>query len=521
MINKSILTTSLVNKFNLLTLHSIVNECFINGLPIPQNSIEDSEKKALTKYSYKVLSQLGGFSALENAILNESLSKQRRLYLGDIYEVCTEASKTAAKRIANETDCKDPSVTLNDVVDKASFTDKEYKTFVSKVEKLDLDSVSNIIKDKTLAVIKDEQEQYEKEETLDSELKDALAESKNFSDTTTEAYMDLVLEKMDPRHHVTVFSKLQDAAMEMMTTIKVGDHGTDAMPIVDKVTFEAFLSELTIQTADIDKCYEAYSQICNEEICEVDTNDRPKLAMLVSVIVYTIMETLKTMNIYCPSQDSIKKFVSSTSDINKVDTMTVNNVLAKAQEMLQESNKKDLATLDSSQLTNILVELKKISEILDISVNNGYKNDMMVARVNIINELNNVINEIKTILNNRNDMMKNASESSTNYYKSLDVKHDIAQFNKINNLFSKNPNVSEIRLNIASPDNITSIIDVVCVNESGVTVKSSFMDMRAAVESSQYINYLKDSFNNSNLASTTKKVSIKINDGRGQKIMLN
>ena len=518
MINKSILTSALVNKFNLLTLHSIVNECFINGLPVSEGSIEDSEKRALTKYSYKVLEQLGGFSTLENAILNESLSKSQRLYLGDIYEVCTEASKKAATRIANETDCKDASTKLNEVVDKAAFTESEYKAFVSKAEKLDLDTVSDIIKDKTLAVIKDEQEQYEKEEDLDSELRDALADSKNFGDTTTEAYMDLVLSKADPRHHVTVFSKLQDAAMEMMSTIKVGDNGTDVMPIIDKVTFESFLDELIINKADIDKCYESYSQVCNNEVCDVKTEDRPKMAMLVSLIVYTVIETLKTMNIYCPSSDSVKKFVLSTTNANKIDKVSMTNVLAKAQEMINGVNTRDLSKMDSSILANILTELKKISEVLQISIDNS---DDFVGdqRIEAINNLGGAINRIQTVLNNRSDEMKNASESTSGFYDNFNTRHDIAQMNKINNLFSKNPNVSEIRLNV-NPNQIASIIDVTCANESGQIIKSSFMNMQAAVESSQYINYIEEIYGKSELSNSDKKVSIMINDGKGKKIVL-
>ena len=64
MINKNILMSRLTDKFKMLTFHSIVNECFVNGLPINQAEISNDEKKALTKYSYDVLKRLGGFSVL-------------------------------------------------------------------------------------------------------------------------------------------------------------------------------------------------------------------------------------------------------------------------------------------------------------------------------------------------------------------------------------------------------------------------------------------------------------------------
>ena len=87
----------LTDKFKVLTLHSIVNECFVNGLPINQSEISDRERKSLTKYSYDVLNTLGGFAVLENAIDVDKKSFKQNLLLGEIYNVCTEAAMFAIR----------------------------------------------------------------------------------------------------------------------------------------------------------------------------------------------------------------------------------------------------------------------------------------------------------------------------------------------------------------------------------------------------------------------------------------
>lgn len=514
MINKSILLSKVNDKFKLLTLHSIVNECFINGLPIRKEEITLEEKKALTKYSYKVLKTVGGFSALESAIENPRLSFKQKMKLADINYLCTTAALEAAKRVVADVDCKDPATKLNDVVDKASFTESEYKKFASKANAISLEEMSDIIQQKTLAVIKDEQDQYEKEEALGEELKDALSESKDFADTTTEAYMDIFLEKSDPRRHVTVFSRLQDVSMEMMNIVKIS--GDDVMPIVDKVTFEAFTDDMKISNIDVDGWMESYGQVSNEEVCSVPAEARPKMATLVSIIVYTVMETLKTMNIYCPSFDNIRAFVSKPMDGSKVVAMNKDEVFTKAEEKLTANSKLDFSKLDSSRLTNTLAELKHMSQMAQESL---ASNPLDSRAINIVNRVEEHVERIDEVLHAREASMKAKANESLSYYDTLYREGDIAQFNKINNMFGKNPNVKEIRLSV-NPDNPSSIVDVTCANESGQVINSSFMQIRYAVESSQYLDYLKDRYEHSYLKESQKPVVMVFNDGSGKRIEL-
>lgn len=519
MVNKGILLENLIDKFHSLTLHSIVNECFINGLPLEQSEISRNEKVELTKYSYKVLESINGFQSMMDALESStSLSNPQKILLYDIYSICTEASKEAANRIVKETDCSDKKTNMTDIVDSATFTESEYKAFMTKANNLNLDKISNIIKEKTLNVIKDEQEHYEKEEELDNELKDALSNSKDFSDVSTEAYMNIVLTKSDPRKHVTVFSKLQDAAMEMMAITPVSDETTGIMNIVDKVTFSSFVDDFMRNDITFSSCNESFTDMNSENNSLIDEKSRAKLSLVISIVVYTVMETLKTLNIYCPSKDAIKKFVSSKIDGNKLENKETNEILTRAMEMIKKTNTTDLSKVNSIQLANDLSKFKEIQETLESVITlEGQENKNKIY--NALSAIESHTLKIEGILNQRNNMLKNskATESIT-YYDNLSHENDITQFNKINRLYGKNPLVSEIHLKINPATE--SIIDVNAVDNFGQTIKKSFMNIQSAVESSSYLEYLNNLYKESDLNKTDKNVFIVPNDGSGRKIKL-
>lgn len=500
MISKDILLRDLTNKFNDLTLHTIVNECFVRGLPIGIESISNSEKRALTKYSHDVLNELGGFKVLESAIVENQNNEGKLFLLGNIYNVCTEASKEAAKRICNETDCDDPTTDYKEVVDKAAFTDAEYKKFVSKAKGIGADEISDIIKEKTLNVIKDEQDQYEKEEQLDQELKDALDNSKDFNGASNESYMDMFLDKTAPRHHITVFSKLQESAMEMLSVTPVLDD-EDVFPVIRKVTFESFLDDLKNP-----KYVAVESSIMNEDraVGEVPDQCKGKMCTLVSIIVYSIMETLKTMNLYCPSQAAVRSFVTRPAVSGmSIANEDIQHILKKAESIIQESAKMDFSKMKSTDLTRRMGMLQDAYD----SVQESYKTEPNDKATAIMSNLDVQISNIAEVLNERNIEMKRNASATESYADGFKHKNDIAQFNRISDLFGKDPNVSEIRLEV-DPNGISSAINVTCANEAHQCIKKSFMHIEKACESNQYMDYLAGLYKESKLGDSGKTVVI-------------
>ena len=517
MINKMLARTVLEDKFKNLTFHAIVNESFIGALPMDEKQISETEKKYLTRYSYRVLEALGGFQALESAIDLEEKSLQQNLFLASIHNICTETAKAAASDTIQKTDWTDAGLDMKSLVNKATLTNEEFKKFAKKADNMKLDEVSDIIKNKTLNVIKDEREQYEKEEELNEELRNSLSETDNFSDYSPEAYMDFVLDKDCPRHHVSVFSKLQETAMEMMSFQKVRNT-MDYFPIVQKVTFESLMKDYEDNSdMDINIALEHQKMITNEEVCTIPRENRPKIATLISIIVYTMMETLKTMNIWSLSSDKIKDFVSKPIDVVSASKLDRDTVIAKANGMIHECSMEDFTKLDNQILSKKLVESKKLSELAqEMLIQNV--DDMKL--VDVIDRLDQNVASMESVLFNRdNQQKKNAIPAKESYYTTLDESKDIAEFNKISNLYGKNPLVSEIRLKV-NPNGITSIVDVACANESGQEIKKSFMNISKACESSEFIDYLTELYQRSKLSDTQKKTMIYINDGKGTKMAL-
>lgn len=525
MVNKELVRSAVEKRVCNQLFFSIVNECFVKGLPIDKTDMTAEESTNLKKYTWSVLQSIGGFKALESAVDFKNKTLQQNIFLGQIYDICMESAK-AAKRRSDEVVDNDPALTLATAVDKTALTNDEYQKFTKKKDSLNLDEVSDIIKKKTLTVIKDEQEQYEKEQELDKELKDALDDGQAdkaeedidadaaVGEPTKESLIDIYLDKSAPRHHVSVFSKLQETAMEMMSVVKV-KNDEDYMPIVVKTTFESFLKDTSVP--NIDKAIESMNRIAREEVCEVSPVNRPKIATLVSIIVYTMMETLKTMGIYCPSQAEVQSFVNRPINAQSIATKDVNECCDIANNIVREAASVDLSKLNSQDLSNKMLQLKSATEMAENLLPQNTDNQTLI---DVVCEGNKFITKISEILHQRSVDAKAKTSAMESFNSKRQKSNDIAQFNRINSMFGSNPLVSEIVLKV-NPNNYASIIDVQCANEAGQIVKTSYMNMEYACEASQYPKYLKETFDNSKLSSTEKKVSVIINDGKGIKTNFN
>lgn len=513
MINVGILQQQMLQKFQTLGLHCVVNECFIGALPLEKSAITNDDKKMLTRYSYAVLEQLGGFSVLEQAMLSENLNDHQRLYLADVYNICTESASETSKRICAETDCTSNKTKLSEIMDTAAMTDQEYKTFVSKANSLDLEKVSEVIKKKTLNVLKEEKEKMEKDNELDEELKNALAESKDVSDgVTTEAYLDMFLDKCAAKHPVSLFSKLNDVAMEAMEITPVSDV-ENIGPILYRTTFEGFLPELN-QLVDIDHliAQEGHVGISTEECCPVPNETRSKVGLLVSTVVYTIMETLKTLNLYCPSKNTITNFVNKEITHQQITETSREFVLERASKMQNYLNSTDISKKPSKELSELATNIQSIVQDLQKILENNL-NDSMASQFLV--QLDQRAAAIYQIIDQRTGTKTVATES---YYDKRNKSEVIAGFNHVNSVMGQHPHVSEIVLKV--DPNIPSFIAVEGLNAQHIACKKSHIYVNAAVESSQYVQYLADAYRESNLSSTKKNVFIQELDGRGNKIAL-
>lgn len=550
MINRITANTILTKKFANQLFHSIVYESFINALPINKSDMTTEEDRNLRKFTFGITDAIGGIDALESAIDIDNKSLSQNVFIGQIYDICTESAKKAAKKNVDKylSDNKNAKTQkFEDLLDESKLDKEDYTEFAKKIDHMNIDEVSDIIKEKTKATIKSEQESYKKEKEIDQELKDALDieeenteepfndnktdieesnpstdigdPNKNSSDgKTLESYLNLFLEPTAPRHHVSLFSRLQETAMECMSVINLKNED-DYMPIVYETTVEAFFPKidhksLLIKDSMSIKANESYNP-ANEEICSVPDNSKPKIATLVSIIVYTIMETLKTMGIYCPNRSDISDFIMKNSSSTNVISRDSNISMKESEAIVKECKMKDLSKLNSSDLSDHLIKLKNV-----VSANESYfgKNMADTQRINVVSDAVSQINNIKNILTQRNADMK-ANESATEpYFIQRKKIEDSSQCDKIYTLYGKNPIIDEIQFKITP--GMESVIDVLGINKGGSTVKKSFINIEYACESKKYLDYIVDRIKSSKLNGCDKHLAIIVNDGNSSKISI-
>lgn len=566
MLNKDVVESKLTNEYANRFFHTIVYESFMAALPVDKTTMTRDERHELYCYTDNVVRSIGGIKAVESSIDLCNKTPEQNIFIAEIYNTCMESARECAKKKCNDPDICSKEDKMSDVMNKASLSKEDCKKFVDRANNMNLDTVAEIIKKKTLQVISDEKEQYKKEQELDNELADALSENdsmddlgesdlgdelntddddllaeesssndapkldpieigksesnlkyakklpkKNSSSSAVESFKNFHLKPTDPRHHVSLFSRLQDNAMEVMSYVETPNYGRDYFPVLNKVTFESFLTEpgIILNAA-------TESSIVKEEICEIPAQTRPKVATLVSIITYTIMETLHTMGIFTPNKNNIQRFVDKALDANDLKKRTVDEACNEIKCAVKESANQDFSKMSSQKLGNKLTTLKTALEgTQDMIEEYGASTDI----INLASEAVTHIQEIEGILSQRAKDHQALSEASESFQTQREKEHDLAQFNRINSLFKGNPKISDIKLCI-NPNQMQSIVDVQCANESGQIIRSSYMNIEYACESDQYLAYLDDMYKKSNLSKSNKNVFIKIMDGKGTMIKL-
>ena len=129
------------------------------------------------------------------------------------------------------------------------------------------------------------------------------------------------------------------------------------------------------------------------------------------------------------------------------------------------------------------------------------------------------INPVLDMIRSKIDSSINKKPAILDSYALRDKDRTIAQFNKINSLFSKNPNVSKICLQF-NPAEEAATISVLCKNAADSIVNESFIDVTYKPVFGDYLDFVKESYNASNLKNSPKKVDIYLTDGSGKLVEL-
>lgn len=164
-----IITQKLTKEYYEIMPELILREYFTNL--VSKSLIWDaeaiSENMAGIRYmSHKYISQVGGLRAVkEAAIANKSE------YLMSVYNVCMEAGKKLAKKKSEKLKKEiTPDNALGQKIDFTIDTDTD-KDINKRIDDLDTDELSDLVKTKVLQVVKDENESQKKDDDFVQDLK--------------------------------------------------------------------------------------------------------------------------------------------------------------------------------------------------------------------------------------------------------------------------------------------------------------------------------------------------------------
>lgn len=505
LLNRNLVERSITNKFQNIILTSIVVEAFTNALPFGEDDINKEAKDALNTYSAAIVESLGGFEVLRDAT-NE--------YGREVIAMCTEAANKTAKRICKEEMVAKSNKSLDDVVSGACMTTDEYEDLAKNIDTLDMNKVSEIIKEKVIKTIRAEKDAYDRDEDMKQELTNALNDDiDNAEDEKSlESYMDLILSPTDPRNHITFFSKLQDVAYESLMHSATEDTEIPFKALT-AITLNSTLNVFN-KNSNIDNCLESLASMGTPATeCESEVGDK---SLVCAVIMYTMLETLKTIGLYSPPVDSVREFVDKPNQKN----LNMPAIVDTLMQYLEDIKLKCFKTADNDilkQYYDMLTAFKeKIDTIKSADFDNYRENKY---RENVNGTIDSVLTLIRDKINSRISALTSAKPEPSRY-QLRDKEYTVSEFNKLNTLYGGNPSIKRIVLK-TNPDADNTMIDVECSNYSGSVVDTGYINIKYSPIFGTFEEFIRQTYKESKLASApNKQVELYYTNGSAKTVIL-
>lgn len=323
-LNRAVLEKAVGDKLTKACLSAIVTEAFMRGLPFNASDITlESDKYAA--YVTRVIDSLHGETLVSQALEANAADPTVTKYLKAIDNVVRSTVNPAVIRICNEA-TNDPTASMSEVVDQSAFTPEEMKEFIAKGKDLDVSTVAEVVKDKVVATIKSEKEAYDSNEQMKQDIKDTLAVSLGEDAPTTESWLDSHLDNNDPRKPVSLFSRLQDVCIETL----LATESSSELELSESVSLESLIDVTMYHSID---CFDKASIPVDEEVarlqqaCEAlefpEDEQKARIrcastkSLIMAIVILTVMETLKTMRLFCPPVDKIRRFVDAPTNLER------------------------------------------------------------------------------------------------------------------------------------------------------------------------------------------------------------
>lgn len=288
-----------------------------------------------------------------------------------------------------------------------------------------------------------------------------------------ESWINFHYGKLETTAPISLFGKLQDFAMEALLSTEETTYGDIPYDALTKLTYMAPIkfihTDPSLETAveSLLSVEERQSIAMEAEIQEITPETFDK-SMIISTIVYTILETLKTLNLYSPSQNQVRATVHAPSTY--VNSQNQELEIAKDQLTAKVDGIKN-----TIKRSNTKTGLMAAAESLDYcryaieQLSNKFDEFQPVAE-----KLTPQLDQYEKELNKRLNSKVVATESMMKMdddRKSIVVR----EFDKINRFFNK-PNIDRIEIHYNSTATESYIPDVIVRDNFGNIVDRSFLD---------------------------------------------
>ena len=361
MINRSLVERRISDKFKTLAFEALINETFIKALPFNTDDLSDTSKKNLSSYTLATIESLGGYDLLEKAIESETDPHKKSLLIC-MNDICVESATKAAKRIVTEKKelIDDPNSSMEELIANSGFSKEEMDEFRKKGDSIDVDKLANIIKDKVLDVLKQEKENHKRVEKINTELREVALGSTDNSEATGEE--ETAVEKDEQKEdqkdidrkynedselseeeenvsesvrdltdtilhgkkneHISFFSSIQEAACEQIIVTEDSDHldpNEISLRRLKNITFENTLPVFEHKTTAEEALENlvAIRSAADQEKYSKNLETVTEAAMVDSVVVYTMLESLNTLNLIKVSGSDIQLAIESSRTMSQ------------------------------------------------------------------------------------------------------------------------------------------------------------------------------------------------------------
>lgn len=560
---------STINNFQANCIESafeaIVSKCFIDALKknIPFSPTIAAE---CADFSKKVIRNAGGISLLTNAIESSKLTDiSKKGFLERFNNACVEAGLEMSSSMILRDACMSAIEDANDesddfgespepemedenydedmgdisedeesIEDEAPEMPKEFKgkpideiqldTKISPKEldalkraagKIDLEEISQVVSDKVANVIQAEKVQRFKLNEEKERIKQAIIddpnngiEDENAAESAMETMLNVPVSKLDTAVYTTLFSTLQRRAVESVMTYERGN--TSVSDILAEITvnntFDIFKPE---QMTFFDATSKAVEMTIATEACDDDHMENViKNSTIFATIIYTLLETLHTMNLNTCCPTDVKKIITKNADDVTARTKVESKMNdykealeAKKRCIISCAKKRDVVGLENavSDMTIIKGRLITAKESVGFNV----KPEVMAELDSLIDLANNQISIIESSYNQ-------GMESTMGYDKITAAREsDISQMNSIARSL-KYKTFDNIKFKCCESAGSSAVFSVSAeVGKTPVyTTELKVTGMESAITPDRYISYLCKNSKISDLTKANENIDI-------------